>query len=95
MLAPLKLSLVAIVVSLWIQFYSSGGRSFAASFSGATVVAIAGDAHKLQTADLIVQCWDNSVPRQLVEPDSVSIHPVTLDVTVTFTAPQDGRCVLK
>src|SRR5262249_25061753 len=39
-------------------------------------------------------CYDAPSPAQRVEPDKVTIDPVTFNVTITFTAAQTGRCVI-
>ena len=68
--------------------------NYAMSFSGQTVVSIAGSTHQLGTANLIVGCYDNNMPANMIEPSTVSVNPSTYDVTVQFPAAQSGRCVI-
>ena len=64
------------------------------SFTAATAVAVAGNVHRLGTANLVVECYDNATPAARVEPDRIRIDPTTYDVTVTFAVPQTGRLVI-
>jgi len=64
------------------------------SFTLATTVTVPGTTHKLGTANLVVECYDNATPANLVEPDSVRVNPSTYDVTVAFAVPQTGRLVI-
>jgi hypothetical protein len=68
--------------------------NYTAFFTASTVVSIPGGTHNLGTSNLIVQCYDNSSPNNLVEPSQITIDPATFNVTVTFAASQTGRCVL-
>ncbi|HWB82787.1 MAG TPA: hypothetical protein VG675_01520 [Bryobacteraceae bacterium] len=68
--------------------------NYSVDFTAQTTVTIPGTTHKLNTANLIVDCYDNATPAKRVEPDSVTIDPATFDVTVTFAMPQSGRIVL-
>ena len=68
--------------------------NYAAVFSNATMVTVAGTAHGFNTANLIVSCYDDSLPPRQVEPDEVSIDPVTRDVAIQFSVPQTGYCVV-
>jgi hypothetical protein len=68
--------------------------NYTAFFTAATAVSIPGGTHNLGTGNLIVQCYDNSSPNNLVEPSQISIDPATFNVTVMFAATVTGRCVL-
>ncbi len=68
--------------------------NYTAFFTNSTVVSITGTAHGLGTSNLIVQCFDNSSPVNMVEPSQITIDPVSYNVTVTFAAALTGRCVL-
>lgn len=75
----------------------SGGGStgaYSSSFSSQTTVTILGTAHQLGTANVLVGCYDASTPAMRVQPDTVSVHPTTYDVTITFATAQSGRCVV-
>ncbi|MGE5647628.1 MAG: hypothetical protein ACM336_17765 [Acidobacteriota bacterium] len=82
--------------SQWQPFPSvlSGGSNYSQAFSGATSVTIAGTAHGLGTANVIVDCYDAATPAARLEPASVTVHPATFDVTVTFSSARSGRCVV-
>jgi hypothetical protein len=64
------------------------------TFTGLTTVVIPGSEHQLATADLTVTCFD-AATNQKYGFDTLTIDPVTFDVTITHAVPQDGRCVLR
>jgi hypothetical protein len=68
--------------------------NYAAVFSGQTTVTVPGTTHQLGTANLIVSCYDNSSPANMVEPSTVSVNASSYDVMVRFPAAQSGRCVI-
>lgn len=70
------------------------GGAYSSSFASQTTVIIPGATHQLGTANLLVGCYDTSVPANRVQPNSVSIHPTLFDVTITFAVAQSGRCVV-
>jgi len=70
------------------------GGAYAASFTAQTSVTIAGSVHQLNTANLLVTCYDTESPQMEVEPDTISVNASTYDVTVNFAAAQSGRCVV-
>jgi hypothetical protein len=57
-------------------------------------VTIPGTVHQFGTANLVVDCYDNSTPPQRVEPDKIQISPTTYNVTVNFSTAQTGYCVV-
>ena len=73
---------------------AGGGGAYAGSFTAQTSVTIAGTAHQLNTANLVVSCFDTSTPAMEVDPDTVSVNLTTYDVTINFAQPQSGRCVV-
>ena len=73
---------------------ATAGGAYASSFTGQTTVTIPGTAHQLNTANLLVTCYDTELPEMEVEPNTVSVNPTTYDVTVTFVAAQSGMCVV-
>ncbi len=68
--------------------------NYTAFFTSVTAVSIPGGTHNLGTGNLIVQCYDNSSPSNMVEPSQITIDPATFNVTVTFATAETGRCVL-
>jgi hypothetical protein len=76
------------------QTVSGAGGSYTSSFTSATTVAITGAAHQLGTSSVLVDCYDGGVPGMRVWPNTITVHPTTYDVTVTFLAAQTGRCVV-
>jgi hypothetical protein len=68
--------------------------NYSATFTAATRVTVPGTVHKLGTANLLVEVYDNRTPAWHVEPDYILIDPTTNDVTVDFQAPQSGRVVI-
>jgi hypothetical protein len=85
--------------SQWQPAQESGGTipappNYSLSFTAQTTVTISGTAHGFGTANLLVECYDSATPAKRIEADSITVHPTTYDVTVAFTNPQSGRCVL-
>src|SRR5450432_2085839 len=70
------------------------GGAYSSSFTSQTTVIIPGSMHQLGTANLLVGCYDTSVPAVRVQPNTVSVHPALFDVTITFAVSQSGRCVV-
>jgi hypothetical protein len=73
---------------------AAGGVNYSQTFSSQTSVSMLGSAHGLGTANLIVDCYDNASPARRIEADTISVDASTFDVTVAFTNPQSGRCVI-
>jgi hypothetical protein len=72
-----------------------GKSNFGKTFFNATSVTILGTDHNLVTSNLIVACYDNTAtPLRRVEPDSVTVDPVTYNVAIYFNQPQSGVCVV-
>lgn len=70
----------------------TGNSSYA--FSAQVTVTIPGAVHQFGTANLVVDCYDNSNPPQRVEPDKVQVNPANYNVTINFSAAQSGYCVV-
>jgi hypothetical protein len=70
----------------------AGNSSYA--FAAQVSVTIPGTVHQFGTANLVVDCYDNSTPPQRVEPDKIQISPTTYNVTVYFSTAQTGYCVV-
>jgi len=70
----------------------AGNSSYA--FATQVTLTIPGTIHQFGTANLVVDCYDNSSPPQRVEPDKVQISPTTYNVTVDFSTAQTGYCVV-
>jgi hypothetical protein len=77
----------------WVPTSPTGG-AYSSSFTSQTSVTVAGTAHQLNTANLLVTCYDTETPEMEVEPNSISVNASTYDVTVSFSTPQSGRCVV-
>jgi hypothetical protein len=67
----------------------------AVAFSAQTEISVPGETHGLGTADLTITCYDDAATPHVVEGDGWSIDPATFDVTIRFSTPQSGRCVLR
>jgi hypothetical protein len=63
-------------------------------FVNETVVSVPGLQHQLGTSQLVWTLWDANVPRAAVQPQSLSVDPVSFDVVMTFAAGQSGTLVL-
>lgn len=72
----------------------SAAVNYSQAFTDQSVVTIAGAAHGLNTANLLVDCYDNATPAARLDPSSVTVHPSSYDVVVTFASAQTGRCVV-
>jgi hypothetical protein len=81
--------------SSWVSLNPSvAAGNFTAFFTNASVVSVPGSTHNLATGNLIVECYDNASPSNMVEPSQITVDPTTYNVTVTFAAAETGRCVL-
>lgn len=85
---------VCTTANVWTAQGGAGVANYSTTFTGATSVSVPGTTHKLGTASLIVQVYDNQSPAWLVEPDDVLINPATYDVLVKFATPQSGTVIL-
>ncbi len=63
-------------------------------FIGQTTISVPGATHRLGTASVLVACYDNGVPANMIEPSTITVDPTSYDVTVVFPAAQSGRCVI-
>ena len=68
--------------------------SYSSSFVLQSSVTIPGAIHQLGTANLEVGCFDNSTPNMRVQPNTIGVDTTSYDVTITFSVPQTGRCVV-
>jgi hypothetical protein len=68
--------------------------NYAAVFSSQTNVSVPGSTHLLGTASLLVACYDNSAPANLIEANRITVDPLSFDVTITFATAQSGTCVI-
>jgi len=78
----------------WLPLTVATPPNFGTTFSGTTVLAIPGTEHNLNTPNLLVGCYDNASPANLIEPSHVTVNQSTYDVAVSFLQPQSGRCVV-
>jgi len=67
---------------------------YEATFSGVSSVTVTGATHGLGTADLFWQLYDASNPRLAFLPQTLTVHPTTFDVVVTFSGTRTGRLIL-
>ena len=77
----------------WQPGPAQAGNS-AYAFATQVTVTIPGTVHQFGTANLVVDCYDNSTPPQRVEPDKVQINPASYNVTINFSTSQTGYCVV-
>jgi hypothetical protein len=78
------------------QWQPAAGETGNAAYAFTTQVSISipGTLHQFGTANLVVNCYDNSTPPQQVEPDKIQISPTTYNVTINFSTAQTGYCVV-
>ncbi len=68
--------------------------NFGGTFNNVTTFTIPGTQHNLNTANLLVSCYDTASPANLIEPGQVTIDPASFNVTVRFATPQSGKCLV-
>jgi Chaperone of endosialidase len=76
---------------------SAGGPAYATSFtltSSPYTVIIPGATHLLGTHAILPQVYDAATPRAAMGLPTLSVHPTTFDVHLTFGAPISGRVAL-
>lgn len=71
-----------------------GGPNFGTTFTSQTSVTIPGSTHDLGTKNLIVECYDDASPANLIHPASITVDGTTDNVTVGFASAQSGYCVV-
>lgn len=71
---------------------SAMGPRHVATFSSATTVTILGSTHQLQSRDLLLQLFDDT--GAFTEANTITVHPSTFDVTLTFLVAQSGAVLL-
>ncbi|HEX8985263.1 MAG TPA: hypothetical protein VF767_07525, partial [Bryobacteraceae bacterium] len=71
-----------------------GGGNYAQSFTSQATLTIPGTAHGFGTASLLAACYDDATPAAALAYTSMSVHPLTFDVTITFAGARSGRCVV-
>lgn len=69
-------------------------QSYGLDFVNQTSLTIPASVHHLGTDNLLVGVQGLGVPAPVLEPSSVTIHPTTYQVTVTFAVPTSGRLIL-
>jgi len=65
------------------------------TFTAETTVTVTGATHGLGTNMVSVNCYNDSDPRDIVGPDSVTVDDGTNDVVITFFESETGKCVLQ
>jgi hypothetical protein len=68
--------------------------NYVTSFTAQTVVTVNGTTHRLGTANLNADCYDNATPSARVEPDRIVVDPATFNVSIYFASAQTGRCMI-
>jgi hypothetical protein len=76
----------------WI-LQSSGGN-YRIDFTSASEVTVSAEEHGLTAEKALIECYDAATPAQRVETDGVSADPAAGSITVRFSLPQTGYCVL-
>lgn len=63
-------------------------------FTNTATVTIPGTQHELGTSAILFQVYDSATPGASIQPSSITVHPSTFDVVLTFAFPQSGMAVL-
>ena len=77
-----------------ISLSPSGVPSYTVTFTAQTSITITAVMHGFTSPDMLVTCYNSANPAVLVQPASVSIGSISLDVVITFASLQSGRCIL-
>jgi hypothetical protein len=98
---PLTIHPVTRDVTLYFAFpqsgliiLSAGGPRYQVSFTGVSTLTVPGSVHGLGSAALLYQCYDASAIPAALSPATVTVHPTTFDVVVTFGGTQSGTLAL-
>ena len=73
---------------------AAGAPQYYTTFTALTTLPIPGTVHQLGTNALLFQLYDNGIPAAAIEPQTLTVHPTTFDVNVTFGQAQSGTLVL-
>ena len=68
--------------------------AYTTTFIDQTTLVVPGATHGLGQTYLFFQVYDTATPAQAIEVGSLSVHPVSNNVTITFPLPQSGTLVL-
>ena len=69
-------------------------NNYTTTFTAQTLVTVNGSTHRMGTANLLVDCYDNGSPSSAVEPDRVVVDPLVFNVSIYFATAQSGHCVI-
>lgn len=72
----------------------AGTLRYTTSFTNASAVTVLGTTHGLASRNLLFQVYDASPDPQLMQPGSLSVHPTSFDVVLTFGGLQSGTLLL-
>ncbi len=72
----------------------SGLANYETTFSAQTSITVTGATHAFAHRKIVVECYDDSSPRQRIDPSLVTVDSTSFDVVVTFSASTTGLCVL-
>lgn len=72
----------------------AGDPNYTESFTTATSVSMTNAEHGYGHANLLVQCFDNSTPKQQIIPASVTVNTSTYEVIATFSPAATGSCTV-
>jgi Pectate lyase superfamily protein len=83
-------SVAARLDALALLVGSGTGMTNVVPFAGAMAIGIPATAHQQAGPALLYQVYDLSTPRQTLQPESVTVHPTTFDMSITFATGQTG-----
>lgn len=69
-------------------------RNYTTLFTSQTSVTVTGTTHGFNHGAILVQCYDQAVPKSWIEPNSVTVNQANYNVTITFSTAQSGECIL-
>ncbi len=91
---PVFVALLVLLCASAFGQTGGNGTNYSQSFAAQTSVTIAGTSHNLNTANLIVACYDNASPANEIFPANKTVNGSSFDVIVTFAVAQTGSCTV-
>jgi hypothetical protein len=73
---------------------TAGAANYSKPFVGVGSLTITNAEHGYGHPNLLVSCYDGSVPPQYFEPATITVNSATFQVDVTFAGPTTGHCVV-
>lgn len=73
---------------------NAGAPRYVQPFTNQTTVTVLGAVHGLGSPHLLWGLYDTGTPAAAIQPSTLTVHPTTHDVVVSFAVPQSGELIL-